>query len=64
MNPIAGSDVNEGDVVLKVVLVAFIGFIKEGVSPGNQTNEKFSDTGLSNCITTTNHVSRWVNIHN
>jgi hypothetical protein len=64
MNPIAGGDVNESDVVLKVVLVVFIGFVKEGVSPGSQTNEKFSNIGQNNCITTTDDVNRWVNIRN
>ncbi len=64
MNLIAGSDVNKGDIVLKGVLVAFIGFIKYGVSPRSQTNEKFLDTGHSNCIMTTDDVSRWVDICN
>ncbi len=64
MNPIIGGDINKGDVVLKVVLVAFIDFIKEGVNPRSQTNEKFLDIGQNNCIMTTDDVSRWVDIHN
>ncbi len=64
MNSIAGNDVNKGNVVLKGVMVAFIGFVKYGVNPGSQTNEKFSNTGQNNCIMTTDDVSRWVDICN